>query len=340
MSERIPVNVLTGFLGSGKTSLLNRLLRDPAFANCAVLINEFGSIGIDHHLVDKVEGDIVLLQSGCVCCTIRSDLATSMRELYGRREAGLVPAFERLVVETTGLADPMPVVSTVMHDRVLQHHFRSGNVITTVDTLNGERNLDEYPECLKQAALADRLVLTKLDLAPDVKVQLFVDRLQQVNPMAALVRNDASLDAQMLLGEDVFQANTKSLEVQRWMLAAKNKQFFSLPRPQSANANVHGDTQAFAIKLDSAIDWTVFGVWLSLLLHTHGERVLRVKGLLNVAGSDTPVVIHGVQQMVYPPSHLDQWPDSSRQSQLVFIVRGLNPAVVESSLQSFLNYFL
>lgn len=339
MSKRIPVNVLTGFLGSGKTSLLNRLLRDSAFANCAVLINEFGSIGIDHHLVDRVEGDIVLLQSGCVCCTIRGDLAASMRELYGRRETGLVPAFERLVVETTGLADPMPVVSTVMHDRVLQHHFCSGNVIATIDTLNGGRNLDEFPECLKQAALADRLVLTKLDLAPDAKVQSLVDRLQQVNPMAALVRNDDSLDAQMLLGEDVFQADTKSQEVQRWMQAAKNKQFFSLSRPHSADSNVHGDTRAFAIKQDAVIDWTVFGVWLSLLLHTHGERVLRVKGLLNVAGSDTPVVIHGVQQMVYPPSHLDRWPDDDRQSKLVFIVRGLDPAAVESSLRSFLHDF-
>jgi len=337
MSERIPVNVLTGFLGSGKTSLLNRLLRDSAFANCAVLINEFGSIGIDHHLVDRVDGDIVLLQSGCVCCTIRGDLAASMRELYGRRETGLVPAFERLVVETTGLADPIPVVSTIMNDRVLQHHFRSGNVITTVDALNGERNLDEHSECLKQAAIADRLVITKLDLAPNAKVQLLLDRLLMVNPMAALVRNDSSLDAQMLLGDDVFQPETKTQEVQRWMQSVKNKQFFSVPVAPSVDPNLHGDTQALAIELDYAIDWTVFGVWLSLLLHTHGERILRVKGLLNVSGSDTPVVIHGVQQMVYPPSHLDQWPDANRHSQLVFIVRGLDPSVVESSLQSFLH---
>ena len=339
MSERIPVNVLTGFLGSGKTSLLNRLLRDPAFANCAVLINEFGSIGIDHHLVDRVEGDIVLLQSGCVCCTIRGDLAASMRELYGRRESGLVPAFARVVVETTGLADPTPVVSTVLHDRVLQHHFRCGNVITTVDSLNGERNLDDYPESLKQAALADRLVLTKLDLAPEAKVRSLTGRLQQLNPMAALARNDATLDAQMLLGDDVFQVDTKSQEVLRWMQAAKNQQYFSLRQPQVADANAHGDTRAFAVRLEAAIDWTVFGVWLSLLLHNHGERVLRVKGLLNVTGSDTPVVLHGVQQMVYPPSHLERWPDADRQSQLVFIVRGLDPAAVEASLQSFLRDF-
>jgi G3E family GTPase len=330
--------------------LLNRLLRDPAFTNSAVLINEFGSIGIDHHLVDRVEGDIVLLQSGCVCCTIRGDLAASMRDLYERREAGLVPSFTRLLVETTGIADPMPVVSTVMHDRVLQHHFCSGNVITTVDALTGERNLDEYPECRKQAALADRLVLTKLDLRPDAQVSSLVARLQQINPMATIVRSESALDANMLLGEDVFQAHTKNQEVMRWMEAAKNKQYFSVRRAPAeqdpANADAagyahgsQGDTRAFAVKLDAAVDWTVFGVWLSLLLHNHGDRVLRVKGLLNVAGSDTPVVIHGVQQMVYPPSHLDRWPDAERQSQLVFIVRGLDPAVVEMSLQSFLENY-
>jgi G3E family GTPase len=233
-----------------------------------------------------------------------------------------------------------------MHDRVLQHHFCSGNVITAIDAITGERNLDEYPECRKQAALADRMVLTKLDLAPESQVQSLVARLQQVNPMATLVRNEGALDAQVLLGEDAFQAHTKSQEVMRWMQAANNKQFFAVRRPQpevaDSGADVHGsqgDTRAFAVKLDAAVDWTVFGVWLSLLLHSHGERVLRVKGLLNVAGSDTPVVIHGVQQMVYPPSHLDRWPDTDRQTKLVFIVRGLDPWVVESSLHSFLQKY-
>jgi G3E family GTPase len=338
MLQRIPVNVLTGFLGSGKTSLLNRLLRDPAFANCAVLINEFGSVGIDHHLVDQVVGDIVLLKSGCICCTIRGDLADSLRELYGRRERAEVPPFARVVVETTGLADPAPVVATVMNDRILQHHFRPANVITTVDSLNGEGNLRDHPECLRQAALADRLVLTKLDLAPEAQVERLMESLQPINPVAMLVRNDAALDAQMLLGEDAFDASTKGKEVARWMQAVKNRHFFALRQPPQEQ-NTHSTTSAFSVELDSAIDWTVFGVWLTLLLHTYGAQVLRVKGLINVAGSDTPVVIHGVQQMVYPPTHLDRWPDGDRQSRLVFIVRGLDPAAVEASLKAFLNAF-
>jgi G3E family GTPase len=338
MSERIPVNILTGFLGSGKTTLLNRLLRDSAFANCAVLINEFGAVGIDHHLVDKIDDGIVLLQSGCICCTIRGDLSAALRELYDRRDVGIVPPFGRVVVETTGLADPVPVVSTVMHDRVLQHHFRVGNVITTVDALNGARNFETYPECLKQVAVADRLVLTKLDLATDVDVAHVMKRLQHVNPAACLVGVDqAPLDAKGLLGDDLFSVESKSREVLRWLQIAKNRQFLALRSPRPADVNVHGDTRAFALNLPAAIDWTVFGVWLSLLLHTHGERVLRVKGLLNIAGAETPVVIHGVQHLVYPPTHLDQWPDEDRQSRLVFIVRGLDPAAIESSLHAYLR---
>jgi G3E family GTPase len=340
MTERIPVNVLTGFLGSGKTRVLNRLLRDPLFSNCAVLINEFGSVGIDHHLVDQVIGDLLLLKSGCICCTIRGDLAAALRDLYTRRDSGLIPRFTRVVVETTGLADPAPVVATVLYDRVLQHHFRVGNVITTVDALNGADNLSTHPECLKQVALADRLVLTKLDLVIDRAVEPLIQRLHAINPAASLVHTGAcALNAQMLLGDDVFDPAQKSKEVMRWLESTRNRQFFSLnPLPPSIVSG-HEETHSFVICLPDAVDWTVFSVWLSLLLHQHGDRVLRVKGLLNVAGAETPVVLHGVQRLVYPPSHLAAWPDEDRQSRLVFIVRGLAASHIESSLQDYLAIY-
>lgn len=338
MSELIPVNVLTGFLGSGKTTLLNRLLSDPAFANCAVLINEFGSIGIDHHLVSAIDGDVTVLSSGCVCCTVRGDLSAAMRSLFDQRERGQISPFVRMIVETTGLADPVPVVSTVMHDRVLRHHFRVGNVLTTIDAVNGRDNLERYPECLKQAALADRLVLTKLDLAGHDDVEALLERLRQVNPVAKVVQaGQAGVDAQILLGDDVFEIETKSREVMRWLEAAHNPQYLAVrtSRAAAADASVHRDIRAFALILPDAIDWTVFSIWLSLLLHTHGDKVLRVKGLLNVAGTDTPVVIHGVQQLVHPPTHLDRWPDEDRRSRLVFIVQGLEANTIEASLAAY-----
>ena len=340
MSARIPVNVLTGFLGSGKTSLLNRLLRDPLFHNCAVLINEFGDIGIDHHLVDRIDGDLVLLQSGCICCTIRGDLATAIRGLYERRERGETPAFGRLVIETTGLADPVPVLSTVMYDRVLQHHFRVGNVVTTVDAVNGAANLGQYPECQKQAAVADRLVLTKLDIAdaallPDLQAQL-----AQVNPSAPCIALDpVRLDARAMLGADVFDVDSKSEEVAHWLQATHQRNYLATGASVAsvAGANVHRDIVAFALDLPQAVDWTVFSLWLSLLLHAHGAQVLRVKGLLNVEGAQAPVVIHGVQQLVHPPSHLERWPSEDQQSRLVFIVRGLEPQRIQNSLRQYLH---
>jgi len=333
MDPRLPVNILTGFLGSGKTTLLNRLLRDPAFANCAVLINEFGEVGIDHHLVESVDGDVVLLRSGCVCCTIRGDLSAAMRDLYDRRERGTIPPFARLLIETTGLADPTPVLATVMHDPVLRHHFRPGNVIATVDALHASGQLENYPESRKQVALADRLVLTKSELAGPATVDALIAELALLNPAAELsLANAPILDAEALLGQDMFQPSGKIDEVGRWLRAAEQRQYFPVHR---ADPNHHRDIEAFVLEPGEGIDWSVFSLWLSLLLHRHGDHVLRVKGLLHVDGAETPVAIHGVQQLMHPPQHLSRWPEGPRRSSVVFIVRGLQPERVKASWRGF-----
>jgi len=311
VTDFTPVNLITGFLGSGKTTLLQRLLADPALGDTAVLINEFGEVGLDHHLLGRIDETTVLLPSGCLCCTIRGELATAIKDLHSKRERGLVPAFRRLVVESSGLADPFPILSTVQADPVLRHHFRLGTVVTTVDAVNGIGRA----ESLKQVAVADRLVLTKTDLAPDCDT--LMTRLRQLNPDAPLLR----AAEQSIAAGDLFDDVTRSA-------------LRALPATMDSP---HGAVQAFALGFEGALDWTMFGVWLTMLLNRHGERVLRVKGILNVAGSETPVAVHGVQHLVHPPVHMAAWPDEDRRSRLVFIVDGLERAAIERSLRAFLG---
>jgi G3E family GTPase len=330
----IPVNVITGFLGSGKTTLLNRLLRSPELAATAVLVNEFGEVGLDHLLLETVDAETVILQSGCVCCTIRGDLAEAMRRLLSRRERGAIPRFERLAIETTGLADPAPIVSTLLAEPVLRHHFRLGNVIATVDAVNGARHLAENPESVKQAAIADRIVLTKTDLAEAAQVEPLTAALRGLNPTAPLL--DATTDRLApadLMASDVYDPARKSAEVRRWLDEEAHR----------AAAAGHGhdpsrhdrDIRAFCLTFDRPLDWTAFGLWLTMLLHAHGARVLRIKGLLHVRDLPAPVAIHGVQHVIHPPVHLERWPDADRRSRIVFIVRDMSQAAIEASLAAF-----
>ena len=330
-----PVNLITGFLGSGKTTLLQRLLRDPALADTAVLINEFGEVGLDHHLLERIDDTMVLLQSGCLCCTIRGELSQAIKDLHSKRERGIVPPFRRLVVESTGLADPFPILSTIQADPVLRHHFRLGNVIATVDAVNGAGQLARQPESVKQVAVADRLVLTKTDLADRPAVEALTARLRRLNPAAPLWRAaEEKIDAEALISHDLFALGGKSAAARRWFAAEVS----AAPHEHHAHdRNWHGDSiHTFSLVFDRPLDWTMFGIWLTMLLNRHGTAVLRVKGILNVAGAATPVAVHGVQHLVHPPIHMAAWPDADRRSRLVFIVDGLARSAIERSLAAFL----
>jgi G3E family GTPase len=333
-----PVNLITGFLGSGKTTLLQRLLADPTLSDTAVLINEFGEVGLDHHLLERIDERMVLLQSGCLCCTIRGDLAEAMRDLHSRRTRGALPPFRRLAIESTGLADPFPVLTTVYADPVLKHHFRLGNVITTVDAVNGAAQLGRYAESVKQVAVADRIVVTKTDIADPADAASVTARIRAINPVAPLLRAaEDALDADMLLARDAFDLSLKSEAARTWFAAELASEVHNHDH-EHHDPNRHDlNIRSFALTFDRPLDWTAFGVWLTMLLNRHGEKILRVKGILAVEGSEVPVAIHGVQHLVHPPVHMRAWPDADRRSRIVFIVQNLDRAVIERSLGTFLG---
>jgi len=324
----IPVNIITGFLGSGKTTLLQRLLTSPLVKNTAVLVNEFGEVGLDHHLLQGSTTPTLLMENGCVCCAIRGDLKDALRGLFDQRERGEIPAFDRVVIETSGLADPAPIAYTVLAEPVLQHHFRLGNVVTVIDSVNGLTQLDQFEESVKQVAVADRLVLTKTDLDDLSGVQAGAQlrqRLTELNLAAPIVDAAQMLDPSELLVEDLHHPDGKSREAERWMSASG-----------AEHAHQHTDgVSSFTLLFDQPMDWTAFGVWMTMLLNCHGDKVLRIKGMLNVAGVQTPLLINGVQHIVHPPVHLPQWPDADQRSRLVFIVHGINRQQLEASLNTF-----
>ena len=330
-SDLIPVNVLTGALGSGKTTLLKALLRAPRLNGTMVLVNELGEIGIDHHLVEHASESTLLLENGCVCCAMRDDLKTALKDLHSRRARGEIPRYERIVVETTGIADPVPIAYTLLAEPVLQHHYRLGNVVTVVDAVNAPAQLDRFAESVKQVALADRLVVSKLDIAGPEALDALRPRFAALNPDAPMIAADSpGLDPVDLLIADIHDRRSKSREVERWMRSTGEAAAATpahTPHPTAITA--------CCFTFDAVLDWTAFGVWMSMLLHRHGDRVLRMKGLLNVEGVPGPVLVNGVQHLVHPPAHLDRWPDEDRRSRLVVISSGLDREEIERSLHAF-----
>lgn len=321
VTERLPVAVVTGALGSGKTTLLRRLLAHPGMGETAVLVNELGEVGIDHHLLRQVDERTVLLASGCVCCSMRGDLADELRDLLSRRDRGEIPQFGRVVLETTGLADPAPILATLVSEPVLKHHFELETVVATVDAQHGLVR----PEAVRQAAAADTLVVTKADAAPPEAVAALQENLERLNPLAQVLEvSFGDVDPAHL-----FSGGERG----------PSRELISRRSPDSEivgeNKNhSHQRVEAFTVALEGELDWTAFGVWLTMLLQSRGTDVLRVKGLLNTGGPG-PVLLNGVQHVVHPPEHLDSWPDGDRRSRLVFIACGIDRALVEASLAAF-----
>jgi G3E family GTPase len=338
-SSYIPLLLVSGFLGSGKTTLIRRLLLDPQMGEVAVIVNEFGEVGLDHYLVRKTDERTMLLNSGCICCSMRGDLSEALRDLLSKRERGQIPRFQRVVVETTGLADPVPILHTVVGDPVVRHHFQIERVVTTVDAVNGKANLASYAEAVRQVATADYLVVTKQDLVPETVVDELKTQLRNINPAASIIGGSfGDVDFDMLLSSDLPQADANemnwSVTIQRQ--SGENGQANKLI-DQPSEHSLEGQVSSRCIMLDRPLNWQVFAIWLTMLLHRHGSRVLRLKGLLNVGEGRGPLVLQGVQHVMHAPRHLKEWPDDDRRSRIVIIVRDLDPQDVEDSLKAFQN---
>lgn len=304
---------MTGYLGSGKTTLIRSALSGPEAEGTAVIVNELGEIGIDHAILRQVDERTVLLASGCLCCAMRGDLVDELRDLLDRRGTGEIPWFRRVVVETTGLADPAPILNTLVSEPLIRHQYAVASVVATIDSQHGLRG----PESLQQAAAADVLVLTKPDLADGVAVE---QQVRALNPLAKVHRAvRGALPAGTLFAPDGDDDLARRVAV---------------ATPAGHAVHRHDDARAVSLTLDGPIDWPGFGVWLTMLLHARGREILRVKGLLDLGGTG-PVLVNAVQHVVHPPEHLDAWPDADRRSRLVVIGRGFADDELERSFRAF-----
>jgi G3E family GTPase len=336
-AEPIPLTVLTGFLGAGKTTLLNRLLKDEALAGTAVIINEFGDVGLDHLLVEYIGDNMVLLQSGCLCCTMRGDLVdaleTLLRDLDNRR-----CSFRRVLLETTGLADPAPVLHTAMAHPYLLLRYRLDGVVTVVDAVNGEATLNEHVEAVKQAAMADRLVLTKTDLADNVRIDGLKARLHALNPAAPILdaaKGEAAPAS--ILSAGLYDPDRKIPDVKKWLAAEAYADGHD--HHHHHDVNRHDEHIAsFVLTADAAIPAGTLEMFLELLRATHGDRLLRLKGIVKLAEMpETPVVVHGVQHVFHPTARLERWPDDDHRTRLVFITRDLPERTVAELFAAFIG---
>ena len=324
----IPVTILTGFLGSGKTTILSRLVRDPDFVDTAIIVNEFGEVGIDHTLLEASEETIIDLSCGCICCTIRGDLMSTLTDLYDRRAAGTLRPFQRVVIETTGLADPAPIIHTIMQEPTIFRSFRLARIVTVLDAANGMSTLHDYPEAVKQVAVAAGLLLTKVDLVEDPGVlQKFMAQLQKINPRAPRTTcPHGSVSPSFLFSGGVYDPDEKGADALEWLSGSD-----PLSHDNKLGTHRHNaDISTFVIRRKSPVSRGALSGFMQMLAEQKGEELLRLKGLVKLKDDPTkPALVHGVQHVVHPVTRLDHWPQTSDTTKLVFIVRNIEKDWIE-----------
>ncbi len=330
LAGKIPVSLITGFLGSGKTTLISRLVRHPEMNRVAVVINEVGEIGIDHDLVSQSSENISLLANGCICCSVRTDLQETLRDLFARRQVGEVFDFDRVIIETTGLADPAPVIQTLISDTLIGAQFRLDGLVALVDAVNGLATLDSMPEAVKQVAVADRLFISKTDLATPQALAALQQRLSDINPQATqgtVVQGELSPSALIGLGLASARASDHTLRFLGESIEDSSVAGSSSGRYLGERAARHDPAiRTLSLRFQQPFTWSAFSSALDLLTQMRGPDLLRVKGIVNVDGK--PVVVQGVQHLFHPPIELDRWPSDDRDSRLVFITRHIEADVI------------